>query len=353
MKRLHTLLLLLAALAFLTPALTLRADQSDALAGARARFEALAPAERARIEERWQRYQSLSPDEQHELDVRAQRAKELRQRAEQRLAPPLRARVQELPAAQRERILSELVDNETTRIGARMRAILPPEVVQRLEQARPEDRTRYFAKYQAQQRKRVTNYMFERLGARLGLAKEEIDGLKQLPEEQRAARVLELRQRLTQAETREQGLPPGLDQEQWDAWLALPPEEFFERLADHVRERQLAGVDAGIGRSGARRPEIPEQNLQRVRGLRRLQEATQAEPADLVELADTTPEVRAEEVVARTRERCLRVLAEERLAEGAELERLQHLPAPAFAGAVHELLAPLRAPWKAQVQEKH
>jgi hypothetical protein len=353
MKRLHTLLLLLAALAFLAPAFALRADQSDALAGARARFEALAPAERARIEERWQRYQALSPDEQHELDVRAQRTRELRRRAENRLAPPLRARVQALPEPQRERILSELVEGEATRIGARMRAVLPPDVVQRLEQARPEDRARYFAKYQAQQRKRVTSYMLERLGGRLGLAKEEIDGLKQLPEEQRSQQVLELRQRLTQAETREQGLPPGLSQEEWDTWLKLPPEDFFERLADHVRERQLAGAEAGIGRSGARPPEIPEQNLQRVRGLRRLLEASQVEPADLVELADAAPELRAEEVEARTRQRCLRVLTEERLAEGAELERLQRLPAAAFAGAVHELLAPLRAPWKAPAQEKH
>jgi hypothetical protein len=195
--------------------------------------------------------------------------------------------------------------------------------------------------------------MFERLGARLSLPKQEIDGLKQLPEEQRAARVLELRQRLTQAETREQGLPPGLDQEQWDAWLALPPEQFFERLADHVRERQLAGAEAGIGRSGARQPELPEQNLARVRALRRLNEATQAEPADLVEFADATPEVRFERVEERTRQRCLRIFAEDKLVEAAELERLQKLPAPALAGAVHELLAPLRAPWSAPAEEKH
>src|SRR6185295_14545136 len=111
---------------------------------------------------------------------------------------------------------------------------------------------KFFADYQVKQRVRVTRYMLERLGKRLGLAPEEIERLKKEPEAQGAARVLELRQRLTQVEGREFGLPPGLTQEKWQSLLALPPEEFFERLADHVRDRQLAGAEAGIGSGGAR-----------------------------------------------------------------------------------------------------
>jgi hypothetical protein len=350
MKHLREILCILAALAACLPALAAR--QGDALAVQRARWEALAPAERLRIQERWQRYQALPQDEQRELEARAARVRDLRERTERALPAPLRARVQQLSADKRERILAELVENESARIGARVRAMLPPEDVQRLEQARPEDRARYFANYQQKQRKRVTSYMLERLGKRLGLAQAEIDAMKQLPEEQRAARVLELRQRLTRSEARELGLPPGLTQEQWEDWLKLPPEEFFERLADHVRERQQAGIEAGIRLGGSRPADIPPQNLAHMRSLRRLQAASQPDPADLVELADEAPEVRRERVEERTRQRCLRILREEQLVELDELERLQRINGAAFAGAVHELLAPLRARWKAPAEEK-
>jgi hypothetical protein len=347
MKQLCTFLLALACLALLVRA---EGAQRERLESARARWESLRPEEQALIQERWQRFQSLPEAERRELRARAERVAELRARAQRSLSPELRARVERLPAEQREQVLSELVEGESARIGARLRAALPPEVVQRLEQARPEDRARYFANYQQQQRRRVANYMIERLGQRLALPKEELARMKQLPEEQRTACVLELRQRLAQVEARELGLPPGLAQEQWEAWLALPPEEFFERLADHVRERQLAGAEAGIGRSGARTAEIPGQALARVRALRRLQQAAEADPADLVELAGAAPEVRAERVGERARQRCLRILVEDQLVGPDELERLQRLSGPAFAGAVNELLAPLRAQWRAPAE---
>jgi len=164
--------------------------------------------------------------------------------------------------------------------------------------------------------------------------------------------VLELRQRLTREEAREFGLPPGLAQEQWDAWLALPPEAFFERLADHVRERQLAGAEAGIGPNGARPAQVPGEALARIHALQRLQEAAQTQARDLVEFAYAAPEVRAERVEERTRQRCLRILLEDELVERAELERLQRLNGAAFAGAVQELLAPLRAHWRAPADAK-
>jgi DNA-binding transcriptional MerR regulator len=226
-------------------------------------------------------------------------------------------------------------------------------VVRGLEEARPEDRARFFAQYQRRMRERVTRYMIERLGARLGFAPEEIESLKQQPEDQRAGRVLELRQRLTQAEARELGLPPGLTQEQWESWLRLPPQEFFERLAEHVRERQLAGADPGIGRGGARGGGAHGLPLARIRALRRLQEAAQIEPADLVELADEAPDVRRQRVEERTRQRCLAILDEGELASPEELERWRRMDAPAFAGALEELLAPLRAHWKRPESEKH
>jgi hypothetical protein len=326
--------------------------QSVTLERARSRWESLGPEERVRIEERWRRYQALPEAEQHELELRAARIAELRQRVERQLPQELRARVQALPGEQRERILAEIVANETARIGTRMRALLPADAVLRLEQARPEDRARYFAKYQGQQRERVTRYMIERLGGRLGLSKAEIDGLKSLPEEQRARRVLELRQQLSRAEARELGVPPGLSPEQWEAWLALPPDEFFERLSDHVRERQLAGDEAGIGRGGARPLEVPRPILARVRALRRLQEAAQPDPADLVELAELAPEVRSARAEERARQRCLRILSEENLVDATELERLQRLNAAAFTDAVHELVAPLRAAWRKPAEKR-
>jgi hypothetical protein len=346
MQHVRTLLSVLAALALCATSASPSASQSDELSAARRRFEALAPDEQALIQERWQRYQALPEEEQRELALRAQQVKELRERAERALPAPLRARVQQLSPQQRERILAELVENETARIGARMRAALPPDVVQSLEAARPEDRARFFAQYQRRMHERVTRYMIERLGARLGLTADEIESLKQQPEDQRAARVLELRQRLTQAEARELGLPPGLTQEQWESWLKLPPEEFFERLAEHVRERQLAGADPGIGRGGARSAGASGLPLARIRALRRLQEAAQLDPEDLVELADMAPEPRRERVEERARQRCLAILDEGELMTSEELARLRHMDGPAFADALAELLAPLRAHWK-------
>ncbi len=353
MKHVHALLLVLAALALCATSAMPGASQADALSDARRRFEALAPEEQALIQERWQHYQALPEDEQRELVARAQQVKELRERAERALPSALRSRVQQLSEPRRERILAELAENESARIGARMRAALPPDVVQSLEQARPEDRARFFAQYQRRMRERVTRYMIERLGERLGLAPEEIASLKQQPEDQRAARVLELRQRLTQAEARELGLPPGLTQEQWESWLRLPPEEFFERLAEHVRERLLAGAEPGIGRGGVRRAGVPGLSLERIRALRRLQEASQADPRDLVELAEETPEVRRDQVEERTRQRCLSILGEGELLGPEELGRWRRMDGVAFAGALEELLAPLRAHWKQPEGEKH
>ncbi|MBK7642695.1 MAG: hypothetical protein IPJ19_06525 [Planctomycetes bacterium] len=355
MKNAHKLGTALALLALLVALFSARAgaaSEEDPLAGARRRWAALDTRARAQLEERWQRYQSLPAEEQRALDLRAERIRELRQRAQERLAPELRARVERLTDDKREALLSELAENETARLGARLRAVLPPEAVQRLENARPEDRVRYFEKYQAQQRKRVTSYMLERLGARLGLAKDEIDGLKKLPEEQRTAQVLALRQRLAQVETREQGLPPGMTQAEWESWLALAPEAFFECLADHVRERQLAGEEAGISRGGARSSAPEGIAIERIRALRQLEQATQIAPADLVEFAEAAPEVRRERAEERARQRGLAILAGGGLASAEELAEYRRLSGAAFAGVVHELLAPLRTPWRAPAEKR-
>jgi len=352
MKHAHALLSVLALLGLGLASRAQDATQSDALAGARRRWEALAPDEQARMKARWEHYQALPENEQRELKARAQVVQDLRQRAARRLPVPLRERVQQLPEPQRGQILSELLELEMARIGARMRAVLPPDVVQELERARPDERAKFFADYQVKQRVRVTRYMIERLGKRLGLAPEEIERLKHEPEAQGAARVLELRQRLTQAEGQEFGLPPGLTQEKWQSLLALPPEEFFERLADHVRDRQLAGAEAGIGSGGARPAGVSAQGLPRLRALRRLQEASQADPADLVELADETPQARREQVAERTRERCLRILSEDQLISSEELEHWRNLNGPAFAGAVEKLIAPLLTRWRPPADEK-
>jgi hypothetical protein len=90
-----------------------------------------------------------------------------------------------------------------------------------------------------------------------------------------------------------------------------------------------------------------------MRALRRLQEAAQADPADLVELADEAPSVRRAQVAERTRQRCLRILSEDQLVTGEELERWQALNGPAFAGALENLLAPLVKRWKPSADEKH
>lgn len=308
---------------------------------ARQRWDALTPAERERMRERWQRFQSLPEEERRELSERAQRVKSLRERVERQVPAPLLERVNRLPDEKREELFAEMLENETARIGAHMRGLLPAEVVQRLEQARPEDRARYFAKFQRQQRERVTRYMIERLGARLALPKDEVGALQALPDEQRAAKVLELRQRLTREESRTLGVPPGLSAEQWNDWLALPPEQFFGLLAEHVRQRQVAGLEAGIARSGARAELVPRMALERLRALRQLQEAQRVRPDELVELSELAPAERRARIALRVRQRCLAHLAESALVPAAELALWRELPEADFqqrlAGLVSEL----------------
>ncbi len=349
MKSLRALLalalLLVAAFAapIAAPAAAQRANGrgADPLEGVRQRWEALTPAERERMQERWKRFQALPEDERREMAERAQRVKSLRERVERQVPAPVMERVRQLPASKREELLREMVDNETARIGAHMRSLLPAEVVQRLEQARPEDRARYFTKFQRQQRERVTRYMLERLGARLALPKDAVDALKAQPEEQRAAKVLELRQQLTREEARTLGIPPGLTEQQWNEWLGLPPEEFFGRLAEHVRQRQLAGLEAGIARGGARAVLAPRLALERIRALRKLQEVQRVDPAELVELAELAPAERRERVEARVRERCLRWLGESSLVSSEELARWSTLAPAELSGKLKELVAEL------------
>lgn len=315
----------------------------DELERVRQRWESLTPAERERMRERWQRYQALPEEERRELSERAQRVKSLRERVERQVPAPVLERVGRLPVEKREELLGELLENETARIGAHMRGLLPPEIVQRLEQARPEDRARYFAKFQRQQRERVTRYMIERLGARLALAKDEVSALQALPDEQRAAKVLELRQRLTREESRTLGVPPGLSSEQWNEWLALPPEEFFGRLAEHVRQRQVAGLESGIARSGARAELLPRMALERLRALRKLQALQRVEPSELLELSDLAPSERRASLAARVRQRCLAHLSETGLVPAADLASWRELPEAGFQQRVAGLVSELRA----------
>jgi hypothetical protein len=130
--------------------------------------------------------------------------------------------------------------------------------------------------------------------------------------------VLDLRKQLSEKDVRISGLPPGITQEQWDAWLELPPEEFFVVL-QRYRETRIA-------QHGRRE------------GLLALAEAARPRVEDVLALADLAPAERFARIQAERRARCTEALRNGSLMPRAELAELETKRDAEFFRAVRRLL---------------
>ena len=338
------------------------------------RWEKLSPEEQARMKDRWTRYQALSEDERREMRERAQRLKETRERVEREMTPEVRAQLDRLSPEKRQQIVDELVETEAQKVGQRIREQLPASWVERLEKASPEDRARFFGKFMREQRGRVARFAIEQIGQHLQLAPEEIERLKNLPEAERGQAVLELRKRLSAKDADTLGLPAGLTQAQWDQWQELPPEEFFQRMQRHHREHVAPAGET----DGARPPSDPRPSPdarpspethsspdahatpgaqpqtnpppappriapERLRALKRLQDALHAQPEEHLEFSDLSAKERHSRLIERARERCLVAIIEGGLVPPERFEEMRSLPAGRLLEATRAILAPLRA----------
>jgi hypothetical protein len=323
-------LLLFAAVTLVASGVNARAVQepsSPTLDAARARWERLSPEEKARLQKNYERYRALSEEERRNLAERARVLHDERERVGKDLPPQTRERLQQLDPDTRREVMRDMVEGEVRERGARIREKMPDAWIQRLEQARPEDRARYLAEFQHRARERITLAAIDKIGRKLDLPREETERLKGLPSEQRMTELLELKKRVSARDAERFGLPDGMTQAQWDEWQALPPAEFFERMQRWRRDRETE------------RHKGPEGQV-----LRELGQAMRARPDDWIDLASLAPSDRRARITHLRRERVVEVIRARGLLTKDEIEQLERLPEGAFVRALREkVVRPLSA----------
>lgn len=308
--------------------------RTPTLEAARARWARLGPDEQARLRERYESYKSLGEAERAELAERARRLADGRKRAERALTSEQRERLDSMNEAKRRAVLDELVEIEMRQRGARIREQVPEAWLERLDGARPEDRQRFLAEFKQKARERASQATIDRIARRLGLPRDEVDRLKSLRGDERAAAVLELSKRFSAREVEEFGLPPGVTREQWNAWQELPPETFFEAMQKLRRERMFRDAERNVdAQSGAWTPE------RRAR-LMRLAESLRPRPEDAIDLVDAQPDEHARQMTMRRRERALQALRKHELLPKEAIDELEALPPHQFLNALKRELPP-------------
>lgn len=203
------------------------------LEGARRRWEALDPESREQLAERFQRFRAMDESARRELHERAQNLERIERHLCRRLTPDEQERLDRLAPAQRAEVLRELVRGELESQGQRLVSHLPVELRERLERADGEGRLRYFQQFKAHVHERMSADAVRSLGHELGLPREEVRALLELPGPARVEAALELGKRLGRRQVEHRGLPHGLTLERWREIEALPPAEFHEAFTRH------------------------------------------------------------------------------------------------------------------------
>jgi len=329
---------------------------------ARERWDELSPKDRQRVRANYRRWKAMSEEQRKELRHRAQRLKREREEVERQLPPDVKHDLAQLDSRKQRQVLHDLAEARVKESGRRIRSKMPRDFVKRLEQAPPAERPELLRKFKRTQRGRVSHAAVELLGRQLQLPPAEIHELQALPEDQRARAVLELRQRLTERNLPEGGLPHGLTWEQWDEWSDLSPTEFFarivefrERRVDSLAERRSARgpgtvqrgpVGPNTGRPG-RSPEArPRPDPARVarrdaplpRVLKRLAEAVNPDPRDALELIELSRPERKEGMARRRRHRCMQLILGEHLLPEKRVRELEQLSNEEFFDLVRQIL---------------
>jgi hypothetical protein len=321
---------------------------SPTLDSARARWERFTPEEKERARARYERFLAMTEEEREQLVESARRLRERSDRVSSQLgAPGSKAgeKLATMDPEKRRTIVHEIVTDESRAVGARIRNQFPEDWLKRLENAKPQDRARYFRQFRIQQRNRVARYAIGELGKRLALPKAEIVRLQELPGEERCAAVLDLRKKLSTQEVGESGLPPGITREQWDTWLALPPEEFFDVFQRYRESRVFAGQKR---EPSPTTPPAPGNAAHREASepLRALADALRTHPDEVLALSDLSPADRRAKINADRRQRCLRALRDGHLLPEPEIETLQGQPDAEFFASVRRVLwKPAKPSW--------
>jgi len=301
------------------------------LESARRRWERLSPSEKERLRERYEKLRSMGETDRRELERRRRHLEHVERKLVERLNQRDRARLAALPPQERERILREMVEDELHVEARRLEEKLPVDWRERLNNASPQDRRRFFQDFKRQVNKEWSPRALEKLGREFGVPHEEVEAWKQLPPAKQKEKLLELGKRHRRQAVKEHGLPDGVAPEEWDRLETLPPDRFFEEA---MRMREAQGWEPGRPFFGGPPPQGDEE--WRV-DARRFRSASRTRPEDRLEFSHLSPAERHEQVDARRRERLLGALESSGLVEAAEIESMRGLPKREFWKRAREL----------------
>ena len=334
---------------------------------ARARWEHMSPAERARIAQHFDEFRGLPEAEREKLKSHLNRVAEARRDIEARIPEELRAKLAQLQPAERHQVLREYVESTMGERAERLREKMSPELLAKLETATPAEREELLRARQEELRKRAPR-VIAYLGRQLALPPEEIERLKALPPQEMFDAIGDLGRR----EMQRRGPPPGVDAPEFKRWLELPPPEFMERMHCHgMRGFRAEGEHEGPlegrppfgefgppqgrheGRPGGRGGDLsahqgggPPEDVRGPRRESRLSSEGQTQilrvlrpdSTWIVELAGQSREDRREEIEKRIHARVIDNLRTQPVVTAEELARLDSLGGREFFEALRDII---------------
>jgi hypothetical protein len=333
----------------------------DDAATARRRWDAKSPEERELLHRRFAELQALDDEERRALEDVARELKAREEEVRASLPGAVRARLDALPATERQRVFREHVRDLLRREGESVRERLPAGVLAELEALPPPRRPLRLERVIRGDRP-MTPHAVRRIGEALGVARPELAELDGLGAAELEDRALRFQRERIDRQVRALGPPPGLDARGYAALAGLPHREFYRswRALDppEVYAEPPGAVDAPDSAAGdpaaagaddprlAAEPDgLPERGeppfaLARRRAALVGQALALLEPsiAERIELAELDPEARAGALVARARERCLAFVAEHGLLAPAEHAALCAEEGRAFERLAHRTL---------------
>jgi len=320
-----------------------------ALESARLRWERFTPEQKERARARYERFLAMSDEEREQLVESARRLKERTDRVqkelEQKATSAWRSSTRPAP-----RPRARDVADESRAVGARIRGQLPDNLLERLENAKPEERARFFREFRVQQRtaSRAT---------RSACSGRSSASPARRSSACRRSRDRSLRERARAPEAPlgegrpDLRLPPGITREQWDAWLELPPESFFDVL-QRYRESRIGAAE----KSAASRDKSPGDPDGRAASERR--QALESSSPPRVRAPKTSSRSRtslrrnvrrgSRRIVARAAPRCCATGS----SSAGELEALERKSDAEFFRTVRRMLWKSgRAPWLRRLRD--
>ena len=125
---------------------------------ARARWEHMSPAERARIAQHFDEFRGLPDAERERMLAHLQRVAEARRAIEASMPEELRAKLETLEPGERHQVLREYVESTMGERAERLREKLSPELVQKLDSATLAERGELLRAHHEELRKRLASY---------------------------------------------------------------------------------------------------------------------------------------------------------------------------------------------------